>query len=553
MNRVSRMESDGNFSSLLWIFSRYNVKLLQAKVPLLILKSIRVGYSGLTSLHPIFFMDTFTIVPAWSGPSLHFRQTWAALGNIDQFRWLSRADVQEHLKMARDELGVRHVRAVAMYSPEMRVWNYSLADWKKPTSEKCKAANWQLVNITIDVLLALGLKPIYTTCFVPSGMTDNTSTCWPDKNPIGMPRNLADWQAFVADGIRHHIERYGLEEVRSWYFECWNEPNLNGFFSGIKEEFFQLWSATWRAVKSVDPLLRFGGPSTARGEWISDFLDFTAQDGTPPDYLITHVYNNDSASAPLSPFDGPASSRVKDSPHFSTGVIRGVRKELDSRGWKGKIHWNEWGRSWFPYDPLKETPLEPAFIVKTMAECSQDADAFAFWCLSDIYDQIGFQSSEFQGNYGMLSLHGLRKQSWMAHQLLNRLGSERLQVIGGNDLIGAIATRGEGREAVLVYAYPEHHDAPSKPLRIRVAWPHGSLALTRLGAEENNIIATWKGMASPAYPTASEIARLRESNTLTAAASDAVHLVNIEDGPKGIYAVFEMECPGVALLEAHCH
>ncbi len=343
-------------------------------------------------------VETFDLHPAWDGAARPLRKTWQAVGNIDQFRWLSRADVLEHLRMAREELGVRNVRAVAMYSPEMKVWDYPLTGWRIPQAEKSKQANWQLVDINIEALLALGLKPVYTTCFTPQGLTDDPAVCWPDQNSVGMPRDLSDWREFVSGGIRHHIERYGIEEVRSWYFECWNEPNLTGFFNGSKADFFRLWSATWHAVKSVDASLRLGGPSTARGEWIAEFLDFATGDGTPPDYLITHVYNNDSASEPLSPFDGPASYKVKDSPHFAPGVIRGLRKELNSRGWTGEVHWNEWGRSWFPYDPLKETALEAAFIVKTMTEASQEADAFAFWCLSDIYDQVGVQSSEFQGN-----------------------------------------------------------------------------------------------------------------------------------------------------------
>lgn len=68
--------------------------------------------------------------------------------------------------------------------------------------------------------------------------------------------------------------------------------------------------------------------------------------GSPPDYLITHVYNNDSEGEPLSPFDGPASHKVKDSPHFATGVVRGLRREVDRRGFTGGVHWNKWGRSW---------------------------------------------------------------------------------------------------------------------------------------------------------------------------------------------------------------
>lgn len=493
-------------------------------------------------------MTRHLLVPDWNGNSTILRKTWRPIGNIDQFRWLSRADVHEHLRMARDELGVRYVRACAMYSPELRVWDYDLPDWRIEASQKQKHANWQMIDINLEALLALGLKPIYTTCFTPVGMNDDTEhVCWPDRNPVSLPLDLAQWQKFVAEGLCHHIERYGIDEVRSWYFECWNEPNLDGFFNGTQEEFFRLWSATWHAVKSVDSQLRFGGPSTARGEWIESFLDFTARDSTPPDYLITHVYNNDSESEPLSPFDGPASYKVKDSPHFASGVIRGLRKLLDARDYKGEVHWNEWGRSWFPHDPLKETALEAAFVVKTMAQSSQHADAFAFWCLSDIYDQCGFQSSEFQANYGMLSLHGLRKPAWIAHVLLNRLGSKQVAVDGGDEFLGVLATRHGDSGKMLVYSYPQNHDAAPEKIEVSVPWPFGKPTLIRLGAEENNIVAKWKTMGAPAYPSPTQISQLRAGNVLSIAPSEAIR---IEQTSRGNMVVFEMECPGVAILES---
>jgi xylan 1,4-beta-xylosidase len=181
-----------------------------------------------------------------------------------------------------------------------------------------------------------------------------------------------------------------------------------------------------------------------------------------------------------------------------------------------------------------------------MAQVSPCADAFAYWCLSDIYNQGGYQSSEFQGNYGLLSLHGLRKQGWMAHQLLNRLGTSRLAVQGGTECINAVATRDGNHVATLVYAYPEQFDAAPTRIEIRVAWPFGKPVLTRLGAEENNIIATWKGLGAPNYPTPAQLKELRASNSLKPAPQEAVL---VEETPKGQVVVFEMECPGVALLE----
>lgn len=444
--------------------------------------------------------------------------------------------------MARDELGLRHVRAVAMYGPEQRVWAPPLSHWDRPREEKVAGANWQLIDLSIERLLDLGLKPIYTTCFTPPGFSDRTETCWPDRNPIGMPRDLSEWEHFVAEGLRHHIRRFGLSEVRSWYLECWNEPNLSGFFAGTQEEFFRLWSATWKAVKSVDAELRLGGPSTARGEWIEDFLEWTRRDGTAPDYLITHVYNNDSESEPLSPFDGPASHRVKDSPSFASGVIRGVRSLLDRRGWTGEVHWNEWGRSWFPHDPRKETPLEAAFVAKTMIEVSQKADRFAYWCLSDIYDQIGFQSAEFQGHYGMLSLHGLRKPAWFAHQLLGRLGTASVSVSVTDPNVSAVATRDGGRLAVLLAAYPESPDAAPSTGNLAVQFPAGIERVTATSIDEHsgNVVARWREAGSPPYPTREEIVSLRGGNGIESVTVAA---------PGGV-ADIRLACPGVILLEA---
>ena len=489
-------------------------------------------------------MLSVSLNPDWLDIGKPFRHSWSSIGNIDQFRWLSRADVQRHLAMARDELGLKHVRAVAMYSPELRVWENDIADWRKPAIENTKRANWQLVDISIESLIEIGLKPIYTTCFTPADFTDDPTVCWPDRNHTGMPRDLNQWGEFVSSGIRHHLARYGKAELRSWYFECWNEPNLKGcFFGGTKEEFFQMWSATWRAVKSVDPELRFGGPSTARGEWIPDFLDFTAKDGTSPDYLISHVYNNDSESSPLSPFDGPASYKVKDSPHFASGVIRGMRSELNRRGWTGEIHWNEWGRSWFIQDDLRETALEAAFIAKTMCEVSQEADVFSYWCLSDVYDQMGFQSSEFQGHYGMLSLHGLRKPSWQTHVLLDRLGQSSVPVTGGNELVNAVATRSVDGAQILIYAHPPTLGETVKTHRVQVSLPRNAKTprLFRIGAKDNNILANWRALGAPPYPTASQIAQLRAENSLRESADNCL----VENNK----ATFELECPGVALIE----
>lgn len=368
-------------------------------------------------------MKTIDITPDWSSPATEFKHTWRGLVNVDQFRWLGRGDMQDQLRMAHRELGARHVRAVGMLDDEMRVLTADPTRWRQDEKTH-REPNWQIVTMVFERLLEIGISPMITTCFMPGVMAAGERTVFETKARISRPKDMKGWRALVGTLTRHLIEHFGLEVVRNCYFEVWNEPNLtDNFFEGGQEDFFDLYLHTVSAIKEVDSGLKVGGPSTARAEWIPEFLEFTRRHDIEPDYLVGHIYNNDGDSKPLSPFDGPQEDLVSKSPHFASGVVRGVRKLLDESGYPGEVHWNEWGRSWFPSEPQRESANEAAFIAKTMSEVSQLGDYFAYWCLSDIYDQVGYGRQAFHGNYGLLNLQGLRKPSYQAFRLLNLLGN----------------------------------------------------------------------------------------------------------------------------------
>jgi xylan 1,4-beta-xylosidase len=492
--------------------------------------------------------SSLRLVPAFSEKPQAFRHSWEELANIDQFHWMTRADVLEQLEMAHDELGVRHVRAAGMFDDKMRVWAYGPDQFHFKQQDRFLRTNYQIIDYVMDRLLKKGVRPMYTTCFMPSRMANGESLLW-DRSYSNPPKDHDEWKDFVTQSVRHAYDRYGADEVRQWYFEVWNEPNLNPpFFAGTQEDFFKLWSVAFHAIKAVDPQLRVGGPSTARGDWCGELLDFARKDGSPPDYIITHCYNNDSESEPLVPFDGPASFRVKDSPHFLTGVVRGVKKLMEEKKFTGEVHWNEWGRSWFPHDPQKETPLEAAFVCKSMSQVSQDATYFAYWCLSDVYDQAGYNRETFRGHYGLLNLQGLRKPAYVAHQLLHRLGYERFPCSGGSELEGAIATRSkDGKQQILVYRYPEDVKSPVERGRVEVVLPRAPklCRVFRITERENNILAYWREMGAPDYLSPGELRDLQGVNHLT----PSLGAVTVEEQNGQVVASFDLETPGVALLE----
>jgi xylan 1,4-beta-xylosidase len=491
-------------------------------------------------------MKTITLKPDWTGPSKAFRHTWEGLANIDQFRWMVRRDTQEHLKRAHDELGARHVRAVGMFDDEMRVIGTDPKSFHCPAETTKPRTNWQVVDYVIDSLLEIGINPMFTTTFTPTALASGTQTTFSTRSNITPPQDLKAWGDLVGKGVRHMLDRYGHAVVSKWYYEVWNEPNLSSFWTGDRAQFLALWATTFRAIKDVDATLRVGGPSTARAEWIGELIDYGRRNDCVPDFIITHVYNNDSASSPLSPFDGPQKDKENKSPHFAAGVVRGVRSLLDTLGYKGEIHWNEWGRSWWPYFPSRETANEAAFVAKTMAEVSQQADYFAYWCLSDIYDQVGYGAETFHGNYGLLNLQGLRKPPYHAFQALGMMGTQRVDVAGSSldALTNAVATRGGNTFELLVYSY-DPDDARSS-LEVAVDLPRDSADVTihRISDTDNNILSNWKEMGSPDYLKRSQLEALRGANQFRAS-PEKIQVKTSDNSP---VAHFRMTTPGVVLL-----
>jgi xylan 1,4-beta-xylosidase len=489
--------------------------------------------------------------PEWDGARSPFRHTWEGVVNADQFRWLVRRDMQEHVALAHAELNAKHVRAVGMFDDEMRVFCPGPASFMGYEPKEPRT-NWQNVDYVIDSLLDRGVFPMFTTCFVPGAMASGPDTVFTTKASTSLPKDWRQWDALVREAVQHAVDRYSLAIVREWHFEVWNEPNLHGWFwAGTQADYFELWRTTFHAIKSVDSSLRVGGPSTARAQWLDDLLAFGAKHDCTPDYLITHIYNNDSTDDnPLAPFAGPQEDKTSKSPNSAFGFIRGVRSLTERLGFKGQIHWNEWGRSFHAVAAQREQPSEAAFVARFLAEVSQEADAFAYWCLSDIYDQVGFGREAFFGGYGLLSLQGLRKPAYHAFQLLSQLGHERVttHAQGGDSFLNAIVTTGRsGRAHALVYAY-DHADEPTRQsIEVALELPPAARAgaLYRIDANENNVLARWHELGAPAYLSREQTRELAADNAL----KRSTQTIRCEphDG-RGI-AHFTMESPGVALLE----
>src|ERR1700712_1474521 len=120
-------------------------------------------------------MTNLTLKPCWSGPLCPFRHTWEEVINVDQYRWLVRHDLLEHLSLVQRELGARHVRAVGMFDDELRVLRPGPETFGA-TEPRPMRTNWQLTDYIWDELLERKLSPMFTTSFIPSQLAGGRTT-----------------------------------------------------------------------------------------------------------------------------------------------------------------------------------------------------------------------------------------------------------------------------------------------------------------------------------------------------------------------------------------
>ena len=192
-----------------------------------------------------------------------------------------RADYREHLTRVQRDIGFRSIRGHGLLSDDVSVYLGG-------------GANLYNIYSIMDFYLSVGIQPFIELSFMPEALAyDPTKTIMHYKGITSAPKSYDAWGAFIADVFRGLVDRYGVDVVRSWRTEVWNEPQGCGFYCpppGVSnlDSYFQLYNASARAIKSVDPLIPVGGPATAALAWVADFVNYTQVTKAPADYLTTH-------------------------------------------------------------------------------------------------------------------------------------------------------------------------------------------------------------------------------------------------------------------------
>jgi xylan 1,4-beta-xylosidase len=443
-----------------------------------------------------------------------------------------RADWQNELRQVRADCGFRYIRFHGLFCDDMGVY--------QEDKQGRPIYNWQYVDELFDFLEGIGMKPFVELGFMPSALASGPQTIFWYKANVTPPKDYAKWQAFIAAFVRHVTERYGANEIRSWYFEVWNEPNLTGFWMGTtggksaaafaptaRAEYYKLYETTERAVKSVDATYRVGGPATAGSGWIDETLAYCTGKGLPLDFVSTHSYATNSGYLDE---NGNAGTVFSTDRNAITGEVRSVRKRMnDSVFAASELHYTEWSSSYTPFDPLHDSYHSAAFILDKIRNIGASATSMSYWTFTDIFEEAGPRTTPFHGGFGLLNYQDLQKPSYFAYQFLNRLGSVELNC---HDNAAFVCRDDRGGIQALFWDFTIPHPVPAvinqeyykadhpaaKKGEAELSLSHVPrgpyrLLAYKVGYRANDVQAAWHDLGSPSQLTRAQVATLRRASS----------------------------------------
>jgi len=328
-----------------------------------------------------------------------------------------RADWQQQLAYVKKQCGFQYIRMHGLLTDDMAVY-----------TEDAKGNpqyNYMYIDALFDFLHSIGMKPFVELGFMPNALASGSQTIFWWRGNVTPPKDYNKWQALISSLVQHFTERYGADEVKTWYFEVWNEPNLSpGFWTGTQADYFKLYDYSAKAVKSVNPAYKVGGPGTAGAAWVPEMINHCSKNNVPIDFISTHSYGVKQGF--LDEYGNSGTVLSKD-PLAVSGDVLNSRKQISQSAIPNlELHYTEWSSSYTPADPVHDSYQEAAYILEKIKQVGSAANSMSYWVFTDIFEEPGPRFTPFHGGFGLLNIQGINKPAFYSYQFMNKLGRTEL-------------------------------------------------------------------------------------------------------------------------------
>ena len=434
-----------------------------------------------------------------STPFPHFWEEMFGSGRaILSLRESYRADMQA-VKQVTD---FHYVRFHAILQDEVGVYNED--EHGNPLY------NFSYVDQIYDGLLKNGVRPVVEISFMPKKLAFNPDALHPFwyKQNVSPPKSMEVWDELMKHFAQHLVDRYGIDEVAQWYFEVWNEPNID-FWNGIPRDrsYFDLYAHTAQSLKVVNARLRVGGPATAAAHWVPEFLAYAAVHHAPVDFVSTHGYADDTPEDMLETNENvPMDDRV-------CQAVARVHAQIKASSMPDvPLFWTEWNVQGM--NESRDTIFVGPALANTVRACDGNVNMMSFWTFSDVFEEGGPIAKPFEGHFGLRAKGGINKPSFYAFQLLHQLGQQRLPNASKN----AIVTRdADGSITLAAWNLVDPNQlgkARSMVLAFTGLAANVRVTEQRVDIENGNVLPKYAALGQPVDPTPKQVEELNHETAL---------------------------------------
>ncbi|KAI7782839.1 hypothetical protein LA080_012880 [Diaporthe eres] len=436
--------------------------------------------------------------------------------------------------------------------------------------------NFTIVDRIFDAYLAGNVRPYVQIGFMPLALASNPEPYFFEFDPAAGPDSIytgwshtptdyGKWEQLVYQWAQHSVERYGLEEVNSWYWEVWNEPNI-AYWNGTKEQFYELHDRAIAAVLRAVPTARVGGCEVAggaAGSYLGDFLTHcasgtnyaTGATGTPLDFISFHA-----KGAPLwiNSTDSPGGGYVQ--MNISTqlrqideafGVVASFPQYKSTPIVMGEYDPDGCAACTSPAYGYRNGVLYPAYTAASFMRAISLAKQRGVnltgaltWAFE--YEQTALLPNEtgFFDGFRVLSTQGIDKPVLNVHRMwgmmdgdmveTNSSGQVPLDVVldegirGSDTDVGAVASFNSSSETLFIFVWNYHDqelEFPDAHVNVEVhSLPSTFLDSTdgvtythyRIDNDHSNSYSRWQAMGSPQAPSDEQYQELVQAGKLEA-------------------------------------
>jgi xylan 1,4-beta-xylosidase len=450
--------------------------------------------------------------------------------------------------------------------------------------------SWVILDRIFDTFRATGVKPLVEIGFMPKALSTHPEPYRHDfpRVPVGdiytgwahPPKDYQKWSELVYQFVHHLRERYGDDEVKTWLWEVWNEPDI-GYWKGTPEEFFKLYDFSVEAVLRALPEARIGGPDTTgpgnakAADFLWAFLEHCAHQknyadgkvGSHLDFISFH----------------PKGSPAWQGDHVQMGISRQLA--AIQQGFKITASFPEWRQTPIilgesdpegcaacsaqehPQNLYRNGPLYGAYTIEVLNNILVLARQEHINLMGAVTWAFEFEDQPYFAGFRELATNGVDKPVLNAFRMLGLLGNERVKVVSSGALASAevvsagvraqpdvntIATRKDKDREIEILVWNYHDDDlpfPAAPIDLTITGlpadaKRGLLEHFRIDHDHSNAFTAWKEMGSPQSPNEHEYERLQSSGQLQLLSSPA--WVEMQQGSVKLH--FDLPRQGLSLL-----